>query len=444
MMSLALLVFSAVSIPLPKWPQQYHLKGTWNIPYWQIRQPFVVETDNIKGYQAELAYGGISHTINVFKKRKFTIQTSPKGLDCFFTEKDPKAEDSFISYLPSGDDWKYIGEQVVLGKPAHAWRRDVESAGWYYVFYTDMNMVPLRYFQHGQSIRHSHPADYIFDIDEFGPTANQSAFMVPTDTCRNMSADPGPQVFANDISTPKKAVDQTKCPVMTPTGIEQVPTEFSWRQVKGVVPTVRDQANCGSCWAQAASEAISSQFSIRKRGNVTVSVQQIIDCVWVDTSMACAGGEGFDAFDFLLQKKIPIGTEEEYPYLGVSGYCQQKIDNQIGYVTGCHQVNPNDYVSLKKALFKFGPLMVYIKAGFTEFVQYKKGAFNNPKCKVTLNELDHGVLLTGWKIVDGVETWEIMNSWSTMWGDEGFAYIAAGENDCGVSLMALFPDVEII
>ena len=446
MMSFVFFAYNIFSIPLPKWPKEYHLKGTWNIPYWQIRQPFEVDTCRGKGFQSEIAYNGIAQNIHYLKQRKYTIQTSPAGLTCSFTDLDPNAPDSLIEYLPSGDDWVYIGERIVLGRETHAWRRDDKSKGWYYIFYADkVSLNPVRYFQHGGSIRHSHPAEYIFDIEDFGPTANHSTFTIPTDTCRNMSSG-GPTKnlkYAHDISKPIRSVKQDYCSILEPEQTIEIPKEFSWRQVKGVVPTVRDQSNCGSCWAQSAVEAISSQFSIHKKGNVSISVQQVIDCVWAPTTMACAGGEGFDAYEILKRDRILLSTEEEYPYLGVSGYCQSTFDNPIGYVTGCHQVKPSDYNSLKRALYKYGPLMIYVKSGFDEFVAYKGGVFNNPKCHVTIDQLDHGVLLTGWKIIDGVETFEIMNSWSTMWGDQGFAYIASGDNDCGVSLMALLPKVEL-
>jgi hypothetical protein len=93
--------------------------------------------------------------------------------------------------------------------------------------------------------------------------------------------------------------------------------------------------------------------------------------------------------------------------------------------------------------------MVSIHAGDDSFVALGKGgnAFysNATVCDPvgwSDDKLDHGVLLTGWKIgPDGKSYLEIENSWSELWGDNGFGYIDEAA-DCGIEGMVLLPNVK--
>jgi cathepsin L len=53
------------------------------------------------------------------------------------------------------------------------------------------------------------------------------------------------------------------------------------------------------------------------------------------------------------------------------------------------------------------------------------GVFDDPECTGAASDLSHAVVLTGWKVINGVEAWEIKNSWSCYWGWEGYIYIQA-------------------
>ena len=93
--------------------------------------------------------------------------------------------------------------------------------------------------------------------------------------------------------------------------------------------------------------------------------------------------------------------------------------------------------------------MVSIRAGVDPFIQLKgdnKWYSNSEFCDAKSwdsQKVDHGVLLTGWTYHEGKLYLEIMNSWSTDWGDNGFGYID-GEYDCGINSMVLLPTVELI
>ena len=443
--------------PLPTWPKQYHLKGTWNIPAWQLRIPFEVDTDEENGLQSDRSYT-LEHNIHVLGNRTYSYQTStdPTGITCLFQDQD-KASDKLTDYLPKDKDgktWVYQGETIVLGKQAKYWQNKNDDG--VYTFYVEKETgLPLRYHQDGISIRHSHPTIYIFDITEYSPFANQSNFIIARKGCRNVNPD-GPSIKARKMlgAAVSKVNDQEyKCDEFTPDASIDISkiANFSWRDVPGVVPLVRDQSNCGSCWAHSATSAISAQLSLQRHGNVTASAQQMIDCAFVgNTSNACLGGEGYDGFGYYAEHNITITSEDEYPYLGVSGYCMKSIRKPLGRVTGCKKItmDKNDKsINVLRALYKYGPLMIYIKSTGV-FYPFKQGVITDKENCANVDEHDktnHGVLLTGWKHVniDGKDTlaYEFMNSWSPRWGEDGFGYINA-EYDCGVPVYPLLPIVE--
>jgi len=437
----------AFSKDLPKWPKRYTLKGSWRIPYQRISEPFYVITDYVQNRQVESAYEGLQHTIHILNNRSYQFQPNMDHMTCLFTEISGP-NDYLREYLPlKNEEWEYIGETVVLGKLCNMWEKKTKPAlGWYYRFYADVvTNEPVRYFMHGQSLRHSHPADYYFDITSFGVTFDESAFYLPTN-CKNVDS-AGP-VYAEDISKPKiKNIDfkPVTCPVEVPVYEGELPTEFTWRNVQNILSMPRDQANCGSCWAEAAASSVSAQFSLLRNQTTQVSVQQIVDCTWGPYNHACQGGESDDGLRYLVDAKRQIALEEEYPYLGVAGYCSPTVSKPIGTVTGCWQVPPKDNLALKKALFKHGPVIVAILGSLDTFVQYQKGVYKDAKCNSNVSG-DHCVLLTGWKVIDGTPVWEIQNSWSDVWGDNGYAYISAEsfDYDCGITLAAFLPRVELI
>lgn len=475
------------AIDLPKYPKTYRFKGTWNVPYWNLKQPFYVSRDERNPNhkcQAENTFNGLKRTIHCRGEYKAStqvytdIQFNETTNESLYTNterctktiyNDPSSAEDLIDYLPTDtSSWTYMGEFVLLGRLTHKWHKDTnKEAGWYYEFYADKaTLEPVRYFQHGQSLQHSHPTNYILDFEEFGVTVDDAEFFVPTECPAHNESGSDPR-FNKDISVrlQKKTADTWKygpddqpyCENITEIEDDiKIPDSFSWRDIPGIVPTVRDQAACGSCWAQAAGEAISAQFNLASDKNVSISVQQIVDCTWdldsPSANQACDGGEGWTAYHALRQRKIPLTTEETIPYIGISGYCPSSFLNTVGEVIGCKQIkqDPSDHqhTLLKKALIKYGPLMISIRAGLQPFVELPNSDpyYDNQQDCNPYNwdsqKVDHGVLLTGFVQHDGKVYFEIMNSWSTDWGKDGFGYISE-ENDCGIDSTVLVPTVRL-
>lgn len=112
-------------------------------------------------------------------------------------------------------------------------------------------------------------------------------------------------VLSIDPSTPQHPLSATK---------DSFDSRTEWPDC---VHAIRDQAQCGSCWAFAASEALSDRFCIAsgKKIDVVLSPQDMVSC---DTAnFGCDGGYLNKAWDYLEKKGIPSDSCE--PYESASG-----------------------------------------------------------------------------------------------------------------------------
>ncbi|XP_063629321.1 digestive cysteine proteinase 1 isoform X1 [Cydia splendana] len=212
---------------------------------------------------------------------------------------------------------------------------------------------------------------------------------------------------------------------------DKLPSEHDWRLFGAVTP-VKDQSVCGSCWSFGTVGAVEGALFL-KNGNhlVRLSQQALVDCSWGFGNNGCDGGEDFRAYQWIMKHGLP--TEEEYGgYLGQDGYCH--IDNVtlVTSIKGWVNVTTNDEKALRLAIFKHGPISVAIDASHKTFSFYSHGVYYEPECKSKVEELDHAVLAVGYGILNGQKYWLVKNSWSNMWGNDGYVLMSSKENNCGV------------
>ncbi|KAL4708925.1 hypothetical protein ACJJTC_014953 [Scirpophaga incertulas] len=211
----------------------------------------------------------------------------------------------------------------------------------------------------------------------------------------------------------------------------KLPSEHDWR-LYGAVTPVKDQSVCGSCWSFGTVGTVEGALFLHNGGHlVRLSQQALIDCSWGFGNNGCDGGEDFRAYKWIMKHGLP--TEEDYGgYLGQDGYCH--IDNVtlVTSIKGWVNVTTNDEKALRLAIFKNGPISISIDASHKSFSFYSNGVYYEPKCKNKLDELDHSVLAVGYGILNGKKYWLVKNSWSNMWGNDGYVLMATKDNNCGV------------
>ncbi|XP_041810502.1 cathepsin L.1 [Chelmon rostratus] len=220
-----------------------------------------------------------------------------------------------------------------------------------------------------------------------------------------------------------------------PEGIE-LPNTVDWRE-KGYVTDVKDQKQCGSCWAFSATGSLEGQ-NFRKTGKlVSLSEQQLVDCSSDYGNMGCMGGLMDNAFNY-IQANGGVDTEDSYPYEALDGQCRFKPDAVAAKCTGYVDVSQGDEDALKEAVATIGPVSVGIDASQLSFQLYQSGVYDEPQC--SSSDLDHGVLAVGYGTDNGRDFWLVKNSWGLGWGDKGYIMMTRNKhNQCGIATAASYP-----
>ncbi|KAK8888635.1 hypothetical protein M9Y10_033367 [Tritrichomonas musculus] len=214
---------------------------------------------------------------------------------------------------------------------------------------------------------------------------------------------------------------------------------FDWRE-KGVVNNIKDQGQCGSCYAFSAIQAAESANAIATGELPSFSEQNIVDCATiVDFCYGCDGGQIYGAFDHLIKRqKGKFVLESDYPYLGVDGECQFDDLPHVGSISTYVNIIEGDENDLE-AKVQIGPVAVAIDASNWSFQLYNSGIYDEPNC--ISSKLDHGVGCVGYGSEDGTKYWIVRNSWGTSWGENGYIRMIWKDNQCGIASMACIPSV---
>ena len=222
------------------------------------------------------------------------------------------------------------------------------------------------------------------------------------------------------------------------------PTSVDWRN-KGVVNAVRDQGQCGSCWAFATTANAESVWAISKGKLMDFSEQYLVDCATGAGyfNLGCNGGMPDSAFKYMINNGQC--SESSYPYVSgttkTAGTCH--TCSYVATFTSCYDVAPKDQVSLKAAVSK-QPVVIAIEADTRYFQSYSGGILTDAaKCGTTL---DHAVEIVGYGEENGIKFWNVRNSWSATWGEKGYVRIQRSDstNDIGVCGIAAEPSYIVV
>jgi len=215
------------------------------------------------------------------------------------------------------------------------------------------------------------------------------------------------------------------------------PDSVDWR-TKGVVNPIKDQGQCGSCWAFSTTANVESMIALKSGTLTSLSEQFLVDCDhncgqyrnMNACDQGCNGGLMPNAFKYIMQKGQP--SEASYPYTARDGSC--KTVAPAGKVSNWEWVD-EDEAAMAEYVATKGPISIAVDAQRWSF--YNGGIMSSSSiCPRNDETLDHGVAIVGYGTENGTPYWIIRNSWNTIWGEQGYGRIVRGKKFCGVQLFA--------
>jgi len=253
-----------------------------------------------------------------------------------------------------------------------------------------------------------------------------------------------------------------------------IPKKFDarrkWRNCK-TIGAIRDQGNCGSCWAVATSSAFADRLCIATDGefNQLLSIEETAFCCKL-CGFGCNGGYPIRAWGYFKRHGIVTGGDYNTtdgcapyrvppcPYDQETGnntcqgkpsesnhhcrkYCYGDLDviysDDHRYTRDSYRLS---YSAIQKDILTFGPVEASFDV-YDDFVNYKSGVYVKSANAEYLG--GHAAKLIGWGEEYDVPYWLLVNSWNEDWGDNGVFKIRRGTNECGIdnSTTGGIPDV---
>ncbi|XP_050426768.1 cathepsin B-like [Adelges cooleyi] len=266
--------------------------------------------------------------------------------------------------------------------------------------------------------------------------------------------------------------------------IQYIPRTFDarkkWKNCQ-TVGHIRDQGQCGSCWAHSTTSAFSDRLCIATDGkfNQLLSVDQLTFCCYY-CGFQCLGGWPIQAWRYFKHHGIVTGgdygthegckpyrvppsndykrtsimvstqpdlidpaTVTESPELSTTTEqepeekhsCKHECDgdtsisykDNIFYTRDAYHLTP---AMIQKDVLAYGPVEASFKV-YDDFINYKSGVYVKTE-NATYMGAGHSVKLIGWGVERGVPYWLMVNSWNYHWGDWGTFKIRRGTNECEI------------
>jgi len=221
-------------------------------------------------------------------------------------------------------------------------------------------------------------------------------------------------------------LDRNSAQVEPEVGFSAPNVEVDWSK-KSAVTGVKDQGQCGSCWAFSTTGGIEGAIAVAKSTLPNLSEQQLVDCAGSAGNQGCNGGLMDNAFKWVISNG-GIAAETAYTYTARDGTCKKVASSQK--ITSYKDVGKTESALL--TAIQSRPISIAVDA--RTWQNYKSGVYGGCAASV---QLDHGVLAVGYS--DNGGYWLVKNSWGGSWGESGYIRLKKGNNQCGLTNEASYP-----
>nr|CDJ88699.1 Peptidase C1A domain containing protein [Haemonchus contortus] len=241
---------------------------------------------------------------------------------------------------------------------------------------------------------------------------------------------------------------------------ESFDSRIVWKNCSSIT-YIRDQSQCGSCWAVSAASTMSDRICVQTGGRVQkiISDVDILSCCGLSCGYGCDGGYAHEAWAFALTYGVVTGggykakgvcrpypfhpcglhhgqfyscpRDHEYVTPVCKKYCQYgygKRYEKDKIFARTARILDTDEKAIQKEIMRNGP----VQAAFTvyeDFSFYKKGIYVHTGGKESGG---HAIKIIGWGVENGTKYWTIANSWHDDWGEDGYFRILRGVNHCDI------------
>ena len=122
--------------------------------------------------------------------------------------------------------------------------------------------------------------------------------------------------------------------------VSNPPAEWDW-ETKGAVTPVKNQGQCGSCWAFSTTGSLEGLAFIEKGKLLSLSEQQLVDCSTKKEygNEGCNGGEMDAAMWYVIDHGIT--DETHYSYKAKTMTCSYTPSMEVYRITDCAEVPAN-------------------------------------------------------------------------------------------------------
>jgi cathepsin B len=255
------------------------------------------------------------------------------------------------------------------------------------------------------------------------------------------------------------------------TRVEDIPTDFdsatNWPACTKIINDIRDQSNCGCCWAFAGAEAASDRMCIATKGKMLfpLSAQDVCFCGSLN---GCDGGQINTPWSHIRFKGTPSGGQyqgsgpfgkgqcqdftlphchhhgpvgkDPYPAENTPG-CEAQKSARCSKKCGADATGKYERYTfdgsvqtaggeqgIQQMIMEGGPVETAFTV-YSDFENYAGGIYHHTGGQMMGG---HAVKFTGWGVENGTKYWKVANSWNPYWGESGYFRILRGTNEGGI------------